>query len=475
MSGAATNINNDDNKMKMMVIVGRKVVFSDLTCPAVIQIEEGKIKHISRHTTDVSSYPKHQVLDCGDLVVMAGVVDSHVHVNEPGRTAWEGYQSATRAAIAGGITTIVDMPLNSIPPTTTLEAWHTKMEAAQGQCWADVGFWGGVVPGNTSELLKMTARGICGFKCFLIHSGVDEFPCVSYQEAEEALIQLQGTNSVLLFHAECDIGETVSASDPSEKYCTFLKSRPQEMEETAIQQVISLCEKTKVRCHIVHLSASSALPMIRSAQGRGVPLSVETCHHYLTLTAEQIPDNATQFKCCPPIREAQNQEKLWEAVRDGTIQQVVSDHSPCTPDLKQPGQLDFMEAWGGVASVQFGLSLFWTSGHKRGVSLQEVTKYLSEGPASQASLQHKKGTLKVGYDADFVVWNPDETFRVDESMIHHKNKITPYLGQTLKGRVHKTILRGQLVYDGGHFTTPTPQGTFVYAFPRSDDQQNSKL
>ncbi|XP_063610485.1 allantoinase-like [Penaeus indicus] len=458
----------------VQVFTSNAVVFPDETCQAVIEVKDGRIQRINRHTADVSAYSDDQITRCGDLVLMAGVVDSHVHVNEPGRTAWEGYSSATRAAAAGGITTIVDMPLNSIPPTTSMAAWTEKMEAAKGQCWVDVGFWGGVVPGNASELRKMVDSGICGFKCFLIHSGVDEFPSVDYAQVEEALTQLSDTSSVLLFHAECDIGPSVTDLDPSEKYSTFLKSRPQRMEEVAIEQVISLCEKTKVRCHIVHLSAGRALPMIRSAQSRGVPLSVETCHHYLTLKADDIPDNATQFKCCPPIREGDNQEQLWDAVRDGTIQQVVSDHSPCTPDLKLPGEMNFMEAWGGIASVQFGLSVFWTEASRRGFTLQDVVKLLSVGPASQASLSDKKGALKEGYDADFVIWDPSETFTVLESMIHHKNKISPYIGKTLKGKVHKTVLRGNVIYDQGSFTESAPQGSFVFA-SRKKNKNTSML
>ncbi|XP_066955601.1 allantoinase isoform X1 [Macrobrachium rosenbergii] len=447
----------------LKVFVSRATVFPDEICPAVVAVQDGKIHHIKRHTTNVTSYSPDQVVDCGDLVLMPGIVDSHVHVNEPGRTAWEGYDSATKAAAAGGITTIVDMPLNSIPPTTTMKAWEEKMNAARDQCWVDVGFWGGVIPGNASDLKEMVSGGICGFKCFLIHSGVDEFPCVNRQQVEEALNELAGTQSVLLFHAECDIGDTITEEDPSEKYSTFLKSRPQQMEQVAIEQVIELCEKTKVRCHIVHLSASKALPMIRAAQARGVKLSVETCHHYLALKAEDIPDKATQYKCCPPIRESENQEKLWEAVRDGTIQQVVSDHSPCTPDLKLPGKMDFMAAWGGIASVQFGLSLFWSKGSKRGFTLQDVVKLMCVGPASEASLQQRKASLEVGHDADFVVWNPDESFTIDESMIYHKNKVTPYLGKTLKGKVHKTILGGKVIFDEGKFTSSRPQGKFVFA------------
>lgn len=445
------------------VFVSSAVVFPEETCPAVIQVKDGKIHHIARHTTDTSGFLPHQVDDCGDLVVMPGVVDSHVHVNEPGRTAWEGYNTATRAALAGGVTTIVDMPLNSIPPTTTMRAWEAKMKEAQGQCWADVGFWGGVVPGNATELRGMVEGGICGFKCFLIHSGVDEFPSVNFAEVEEALNRLSGTNSVLLFHAECDIGDTLTEADPPHEYKTFLKSRPQEMEEVAIRKVISLCEKTKVRCHIVHLSASNALPLIREAQARGAPLSVETCHHYLTFAAEDIPDKATEYKCCPPIREAENQELLWAAVRDGTIQQVVSDHSPCTPDLKLPGQMHFMEAWGGISSLQFGLSLFWTGARRRGFTLQDVVRYMAEAPARQASLHHRKAALKVGCDADFVIWNPNETFKVEKSIIQHKNKVTPYLGRELYGRVSRTVLRGRVVYREGAFCTEEPQGTFLFA------------
>ncbi|XP_076059760.1 allantoinase [Oratosquilla oratoria] len=448
--------------MADQVFVGGAVVFEDETSSAVIEVKNGKITKIHKNTTDVSGYPKDIVTDCGGLVLMPGVVDAHVHVNEPGRTDWEGFSSATRSAAAGGVTTIIDMPLNSIPPTTSQEHWEIKQTAAKPQCWVDVGFWGGVIPGNDNCLQEMVRRGICGFKCFLIHSGVDEFPAVNYEDVEKALQALQGTNSVLLFHAECDIGTTVTESDPAEKYSTFLASRPDRMEELAIEQVIRLSEKYKVRCHIVHLSTAKALPMIRSAQARGVPLSVETCHHYLTLSAETIPDYATEYKCCPPVRGQANQEDLWKAVKDGTICQVVSDHSPCTPNLKMPGEMDFMAAWGGISSLQFGLSLFWTGASQRGLTLQDVVKLMCSGPASQASISHCKGAIAEGKDADFVLWDPHAMFKVEKDMIEHKNKLTPYIGRSLYGRVYKTVVRGKTVYEDGKFMTGKPQGQFVF-------------
>ncbi|XP_053633609.1 allantoinase [Cherax quadricarinatus] len=451
-----------DNKC-IRAFVSNVVVFPDETCQAVIQVKNSKIHSIQRHSTDVSAFTEDQVVDCGDLVLMSGLVDSHVHINEPGRTAWEGFSSATQAAAAGGITTLVDMPLNCIPATTSVKAWEVKMAAAESRCWVDVGFWGGVVPGNSAELLKMVAHGICGFKCFLVNSGVDEFPCVTFDDVREALQELVGSKSILLFHAECEIEDTISDEDPPGRYSTFLKSRPQKMEALAIQRIISLCEETKVRCHIVHLSGSKNLPMIRRAQERGVPLSVETCYHYLTLSAEEIPDHATQYKCCPPIREAENQCQLWEALRDGTIQQVVSDHSPCTPDLKQPGKMNFKDAWGGISSLQFGLSVFWTGAQARGFTLQDVVKCMSLAPATQASLQQRKGALRVGLDADFVIWDPTETFTINESMILHRNKLTPYLGKTVRGKVYKTVLRGNVIYDRGNFCTAVPRGKFVFA------------
>uniref|UniRef100_A0A4W4EDX7 allantoinase n=1 Tax=Electrophorus electricus TaxID=8005 RepID=A0A4W4EDX7_ELEEL len=330
----------------------QRVLIGEEILPALITIKDGKIHNIlpdagaTRHTAG-------EVLDVGNSVVMPGIVDCHVHVNEPGRTAWEGYWTATRAAAAGGVTTIVDMPLNSIPPTTTLKNFHEKLQAAAGQCFVDTAFWGGVVPGNFLELRPMVQAGVAGFKCFLIHSGVAEFPHVADSDLHAALRQLQGTGSVLLFHAEKEMDSLPCSPDPSE-YSTFLRTRPDIMEMEAVRTVTELCLQYQVRCHIVHLSSAQSLKLIRAAREAGAPLTVETTHHYLTLSAEDIPSGATQFKCCPPIRDIANQGQLWSALRAGDIDMVVSDHSPCTPGLKRLDSGDFSQAWGGISSLQFG-------------------------------------------------------------------------------------------------------------------------
>ncbi|XP_029904874.1 allantoinase, mitochondrial [Myripristis murdjan] len=434
----------------------KRVLVGNEVRPAVVIIKDGKIQSIfSDH--NFSGDNAHKVLDVGDSVVMPGIVDCHVHVNEPGRTTWEGFWTATRAAAAGGVTTIVDMPLNSIPPTVTLDHFHEKMREAAGKCFVDTAFWGGVIPGNELELRPMIQAGVAGFKCFLIHSGVEEFPHVTDYDLHTAMKQLQGTGSVLLFHAEKDIHQTTEERADPIQYSTFLQSRPDAMETEAIRTVTDLCLQYQVRCHIVHLSSAEPLKLIQEARQAGAPLTVETTHHYLSLSAENIPAGATQFKCCPPIRGHANREQLWSALKNGQIDMVVSDHSPCTPDLKKLDSGDFTQAWGGISSLQFGLPLFWSSASKRGFKLPDVVRLLSQKTAQLCSLDNQKGSLAPGYDADLVIWDPERDFEVKEDSIHHKNKLTPYLGLTLQGVVCATILRGRLVYREGSFF-PEPLG-----------------
>ncbi|XP_074046836.1 allantoinase, mitochondrial-like isoform X2 [Macrotis lagotis] len=340
---------------KVTVIRSTRVVMDDAIIPAEIVIANGQIADILPFGSRVQSQEK--VLDVGDLVVMAGIVDSHVHINEPGRTAWEGFHSATRAAAAGGITTLVDMPLNCQPPTTTLTNFHTKLKAARRQCHVDVAFWGGLIPGNVTDLKPLMEAGVPGFKCFMIDSGVEEFPHVSTKDLHMAMKELQGTDCVLLFHAEEEMDlETSINGEPSE-YNTFLASRPDAMEVKAIQTICELCLQYKVRCHIVHLSSAQALPIIREARKKGAPLTVETTHHYLSLASKYVPPGGTQYKCCPPIRSKKNQDQLWMALEEGDIDLVISDHSPCTEDLKHLESGDFLQAWGGISSLQFGWRL----------------------------------------------------------------------------------------------------------------------
>ena len=437
---------------------GSKVLVLDSLKPATVVVEDGKVVEVLDGLVEVEGVE--HVVDVGDDIIMPGLVDSHVHINEPGRTDWEGFSTATRAAAAGGVTTVVDMPLNSLPPTTTAENLKVKVDAAKGQCWVDVAFWGGVIPGNSSSLKEMVGLGVPGFKCFLIHSGVDEFPAVNEEQAKEALEQLQHTGTTLLFHAECEVDGINDSGDPAE-YKTFLESRPPAMEISAIELVISLCRFSKVPCHIVHLSAAAALPLIIAARAEGLPLTVETCHHYLNLTAEEIPARATQFKCCPPIRDGGNQEALWQAVLDGHIDMLVSDHSPCTPDLKKPGIKDFMDSWGGISSLQFGLSLFWGQAAKRGLTLQDLNRLMCKAPARLAGLSHRKGQILPGFDADFVVWAPEQSSVVTVENIQHKNKITPYLGRTLQGVVLKTVLAGRVIYTREDGFVGEPSGALL--------------
>ena len=429
-----------------LIIRGPKVVLPDTIAPRSVHVRDGKIVAV----TDYDQIFEDCELIEAESVVMPGLVDTHVHINSPGRTEWEGFQTATTAAAAGGVTTLIDMPLNSIPPTTTLDGFNTKVETARNNCFIDVGFWGGVVPGNTGELARMFAAGVVGFKCFLVPSGVDEFPHVTEENLREAMPELARLNALLIVHAELP-GPIKSEGVPPEDYKTFLASRPRAAENEAIELMIRLSREFDTRVHIVHLSSADAVPMLRTAQAEGVKITAETCPHYLHFAAEEIVDGATEFKCCPPIRESDNREELWEGVADGTIDLIVSDHSPCPGEMKLRESGDFMKAWGGIASLQLRLPVIWTEARRRGFSLLDVTRWLCTNPARQVSLQSQKGTIAVGNDADLVIWNPDQEFVVDATALHHRHKITPYDGETLSGVVQKTFLRGKKIYDSGHF------------------------
>ncbi len=386
-----------------------------------------------------------EVVELGaDEVLMPGVVDSHVHVNDPGRTEWEGFASATRAAAAGGVTTIVDMPLNSIPPTCDPPALELKRKTAETQAFVDVGFWGGAIPGNVPQLRALHDAGVFGFKCFLLHSGVDEFPHLDLGQLEDAMREIRSFDGLLIVHAE-DTETIDHAPDPhGARYADFLHSRPRAAENLAVGHVVELARRTGCRVHILHVSSSDVLALLASARRDGVRITAETCPHYLTFSAEEIPDGATQYKCCPPIREAANRERLWEGLRDGVIDLVVSDHSPSTPDLKCLGTGDFGVAWGGISSLQLSLSAVWTEARRRGFALVDVARWMSEGPAAQAGLR-RKGRIALGYDADFCVFAPDDTQVVDAALLHHKNAVTPYHGRPLAGVVRSTWLRGERI------------------------------
>jgi len=441
-----------------LVIRGRRVVTEHGIGPASVHITRSYISSISIYE-DVPDGA--EVIEAFDSIVMPGLVDTHVHVNEPGRTEWEGFETATRAGAAGGVTTIVDMPLNSIPATTTLDGFKTKLEEARDKLQVDVAFWGGVVPGNTSELAKLWEAGVVGFKCFLIHSGVDEFPNVTEEDLCAAMPELARLGALLIIHAELPgpveaCCQSMSDS-PSRSYGTFLDSRPREAENEAVALMIRLCRETGCRVHIVHHSSADALSTLRDAKNSGLPITAETCPHYLHFAAEDIPEGATEFKCCPPIRERENRERLWEALKDGTLDFVVSDHSPCPPAMKLREQGDFMKAWGGISSLQLRLPIMWTEASVRGCTIEDLTRWLCGEPARQVGLQNLKGVIKDGYDADIVIWDPDREFKVGPGALHHRHKLSPYNGEVLHGVVEKTFVRGQMVYDGGEFFGPMGQ------------------
>lgn len=387
------------------------------------------------------------IRDVGDDVVMPGIVDSHVHVNEPGRTEWEGWETATRAAALGGVVALVDMPLNSIPVTTTLAALEAKIAATSGKLWIDAGFWGGVIPGNTQELAPMAQAGARGFKCFLCPSGIDEFPNVGAAELREAMPVLRAAGVPLLVHAELELPlRNPSEGDPAE-YLTYLHSRPPEWEDAAVAMIVDLVRETRCPAHIVHLSSAGALQHVRAAKAEGLPLTAETCPHYLCLTAEEVPRGETAFKCAPPIRPAANREALWAALADGTLDVVVTDHSPCIPSLKRLDTGNFLDAWGGIASLQLGLSSVWTEARRRGIPLGTLSRWMTAGPARLSGLPH--GPLRVGSPADLVVFAPDATWTVDVHALAHRNAISPWHGRQLCGRVRHTYLRGVAVVDDG--------------------------
>jgi len=389
--------------------------------------------------------PAPRVVELGpEAVLLPGLVDSHVHVCEPGNTEWEGFPTATRAAAAGGITTLVDMPLDSVPTTVSTDALHAKRAAADGRCHVDVGFWAGAVPGNLGELAPLHEAGVLGFKCFLADSGTDDFPPVSAGQMEQALSVLGGLGSPLLVHAENAEAAAAIGETSGRRYADYLASRPRGVENLAVAQVIEAARKTRGHAHIVHLSSSDALPMIASARREGVPVTAETCPHYLALAAEEIADGATAFKCSPPIREAANRDLLWDGLRNGVLDLVVSDHSPSTAAMKELGSGDFGAAWGGISSLQLGLPVVWTQARRRGFTLGDVVAWMAQRPAGLAGLT-RKGRIAPGYDADFCVFAPDEFFTVDPARLYHRHPVTPYAGHRLQGVVRGTILRGEPV------------------------------
>ncbi|PVG84551.1 allantoinase AllB [Nocardioides gansuensis] len=440
-----------------LVIRARRVVSTGGEVDRTIGVRDGSIAVIEPYDSDLTARQVVELAD--DEVLMPGIVDSHVHVNDPGRTEWEGFATATRAAAAGGVTTIVDMPLNSIPPTCDVEALELKRKTAADQAYVDVGFWGGAIPGNVPQLRPLFDSGVFGFKCFLLHSGVDEFPHLDPEQLEEAMRAIREFDGLLIVHAEDTHAIERAPTAHGDIYTDFLHSRPRGAENLAVAQVIELARWTGCRVHVLHVSSSDALPMIASARRDGVRITAETCPHYLTFTAEEIPDGATQYKCCPPIRESGNRELLWEGLREGVIDIVVSDHSPSTIDLKCLDIGDFGVAWGGISSLQLGLSAVWTGARARGFTLIDVARWMCQGPAAQTDML-RKGRIDLGYDADFCVFAPDDAFVVDKDKLRHKNPLTPYHGRPLAGVVRSTWLRGERIDVDAGFQAP-PRGRLL--------------
>ncbi|PPH95522.1 allantoinase AllB [Rathayibacter sp. AY1D1] len=432
----------DDAPFLDLVIRASDVLTENGRRPASIAIAEGLIVAVGERdapwrTTEEIVLPEGQVL-------IPGIVDTHVHVNEPGRTEWEGFASATRAAAAGGVTTIIDMPLNSIPPTTTVAGLEAKRAAAGPQAQVDVGFWGGAIPSNLGTLRELHDAGVFGFKCFLSPSGVDEFPHLSREQLLEAMREIAAFDGLLIVHAEDPAELEASALEPGASYGAFVDSRPPASERSAILHVIEAVRETGCRAHILHLSSADALPLLREAKAEGLPITSETCPHYLTFDAGSIPDGGTQFKCCPPIRDERNREQLWKGLLDGTIDIIASDHSPATAELKLPAGGDFGVAWGGISGLELSFRAVWTGARERGIPLEQVVAWMSTATAAFAGLG-QKGLLHAGSDADLVAFDPEAQWRVDVDALSHRNPVSAYEGRVLRGAVAATWVGGRRV------------------------------
>lgn len=439
--------------------ISQRVITPTAERPAAVVVTNGVITAIC----DIAACPADiPTRDLGTLVLMPGLVDAHVHINEPGRTEWEGFETATRAAAAGGFTTLIDMPLNCLPETTTVSALEAKRAAARGKCRVDWMAWGGAVDGNAEHLKPLAAAGVPGYKCFLVYPGCDGFTSIDAQHLELAAPILAETGLPLLVHAELQqpidavMATLPQADDPAwRSYNTYLASRPDEAELAAIRMLLDLCRRYRFRLHIVHLATGQAIEMLRAAKAEGLPLTVETCPHYLHLSAETIPDGATEFKCAPPIRSATNQDQLWQALAAGVIDMVATDHSPCPPEMKRRDDGRFNIAWGGIASLSTALPVMWTEAEQRGRSLRDLARWMSGAPAALAGLRRRVGGIELGRDANFVVFDPNAEFHVTEDKLHYRHKVSPYLGERLKGCVRETVLRGKTIYVDGEFPGET--------------------
>lgn len=435
------------------IIRSRRVVTPTGVRAAAVHVAGGVIEAVREYDDTRTAGT---VEDLGDRALLPGLVDTHVHINEPGRAEWEGFETATAAAAAGGVTTLVDMPLNSIPATVSVGALEAKRSAAAGRCRVDLGFWGGIVPGNTHELEPLLEAGALGFKCFLVDSGVPEFPPIGEPELRRALPLLARHDALLLVHAELPGPLAAAGTAPADasdadprRYASWLAARPAAAEVAAIELLVRLCRETGARVHVVHVSSAEALPVLAAARADGLPVTAETCPHYLCLEAERVPDGATEFKCAPPIRDAANRERLWEGLAAGVLDMVVSDHSPAPPAVKRRDTGDFLEAWGGIASLQLGLPLVWTEARSRGHGLEDLARWMAAAPARLAGLEDRKGRIAPGADADLVVFDPDGERVVDPAALRHRHPLTPYAGRTVTGVVAAVYLRGEVIFEDG--------------------------
>ncbi len=438
--------------MKLEAFFSRRVVTPTGIKAAAVLVQDGRIVDV----VALEQVPAEiSVTDFGDAAILPGLVDTHVHINEPGRTEWEGFRTATRAAAAGGCAMLVDMPLNCLPATTTVAALEAKRQAASGQCYVDWIAWGGVVSDNQEHIEDLAAAGVPGFKCFLVHPGIDGFTMVTEQELRAALPHVAKTGLPLLVHAELpgpvdEAASKLAGADWS-KYATYLQSRPDEAELSAIRLMLALCREYHFPLHIVHLATSGALELLRAAKSEELPLSVETCPHYLHFSSENIADGQTLFKCAPPIRSGENREELWKGLREGVIDLVATDHSPCPPEMKRLSERSFRTAWGGIACLSLALPVMWTEARRRGFTLADIAQWMAEGPARLAGCELRKGHIAKDFDADFVVFEPEKEFLVTEELLPYRHRISPYLGEKLRGVVKATYLRGKCVFADGQF------------------------
>ncbi|QIX62405.1 allantoinase AllB [Hymenobacter sp. BT18] len=433
--------------MQDFALVSKKVVLPTGMQPALVVVQAGRIAAVLEPGVPVQM----PIIDLGHRTLLPGLIDPHVHINEPGRTAWEGFDTATRAALAGGLTMLVDMPLNSAPVTTSVASLELKLAAARQNLHTNVGFWGGIVPGNAAEVEGLIAHGVLGFKAFLTHSGIDDFPNATEADLRAVMPLLARHGLPLLVHCELSQDDDTWKQGDKQSYPNYLASRPRSWEDEAVALMIRLCRETGCRTHIVHLSSADSLPQLAAAKAEGLPITVETGQHYLFFAAEDIPDGQTRFKCAPPIREQANNEQLWQALQTGLIDFVATDHSPAPPDLKQLDSGDFTTAWGGIASLQLALPVLWTAAQPRGASLVDLAHWLSANPAKLIGQDDRKGQIAAGFDADLLVLDEEATFTVTEDLLHHRHKTSPYVGQQLRGVVEQTYLAGQIVYNRPEF------------------------